>query len=653
MSIFGGIFKRSVTFGNLTDYNDFWFGGAPSSSGVPVNKVSAMRVAMVSTCVTLRANTLAQFPLKLKKKTGGKTEDATDLPVYNLVKLQPNPEMSSFSWRVAGQGNVDTTGNEYNWIEKSRAGIKAIWPIPPECVTIERANGQDIAKHRLTKNNRIIYVVNLGTGTPIRFPASDILHNLGFSFDGRKGQSIIGYGSNTIGNQSSVDTFQGRWMANGIHTSGTFEHPETLGDNAESFKAALKERYSGSANAGTPMILENNMKFNSAKISLVDQQFVEQSELGSLQIARLFHVPPSLVGIPGVNESNASIEQEFKKFLTLTMQPIVFGREQNLDIKLLTEQQRKDGYFFNYNIDALLRPDAEARAKIDQMMWGMGTPLNDFRDRDDKNPVEGGGTSYVPLNFTDANAKEEPIEQNRSRETRSIASRDKITKRWTPIIEATADRLVRYEANAIERQSDRQKRNRASEQFNTWVDNFYLDFRKRIVKDLGGVMSEYMRMIADEVKKEVNSDISATDIDNAITEYVDGMADQWVESDIGQIRQLVTENDPGYDEVIERAEEWRERKTKKVTDRHKISGANSMAVFIFFSTGLRAVWRIRGSFTCKYCKRLNGKTIKRGQFFADESGVDPGDGDQPLIPQGRTQFPTLHGGCDCTVTWSK
>ncbi len=649
MSIFGNIFERRSVIGggSLTDYNDFWY-SATGGPGATVNKATAMRVAMVSTCVFLRANTIAQFPLKLKRKVGDKIEDANNHPLYNIVKLQPNPEMSSFNWRQAGQGNVDTTGNEFNWIERNRLGIKALWPLPPENVTIRRANSEDIKRFRLSKSDRIVYDVNLPGASPVTIQAKDILQHIGFSFDGRVGKSVIGYASKTISNGQELDSFQAQWMKNGMHTSGTIEHPEVFGDNMASFREALRNRYSGEANAGTPLILENGVKYNQIKVSLADQQFIEQSELNALEIARIFQIPPSRVGIAGINESNASLEQENLRFLDTCIMPIIIGREQAMDIKLLTEKERKAGYYFKHNIDSLLRPDAETRAKVNKTHWEMGKPYNEIREQDDQNPIEGGNKSYVPMNFMDANAEDKPEPEKKSRESRSIASRDKIKQRWTPVIQATADRLVRYEANAVERQAKKNLKQRSEQDFLTWAASFYADFRARITNDLGSVLREYMLSIAAEVRKEIGSTLDDSELDEEIRSYIDGMANQWAGSSEGQLTQLLDEAKDSFNEIVKRAEEWRDKKTEKVTRRESSGASNSIATALFFAMGLSSVWRNRGK-SCKYCRTLEGKTIKRKQYFVELDGVDPGDGSQIMVPQGRTKYPPLHSGCDCYV----
>ena len=54
------------------------------------------------------------------------------------------------------------------------------------------------------------------------------------------------------------------------------------------------------------------------------------------------------------------------EFLTLTMLPIVTAYEQELDYKLLSKEERKKGYHFKFNVDAILRADSATRADVHQ-----------------------------------------------------------------------------------------------------------------------------------------------------------------------------------------------------------------------------------------------------------------------------------------------
>lgn len=392
----------SVATGNLTETDDFWYGfaGVGASSGAVVTQASAMRQWAVYSCVSLISETLAQLPLKLKRPDDkGGTEDATDHPLYTLCKDLPNNQMPSFNWRESQQANVLTRGNCYNLIDRGRYDVRGLWPIDPDSVTVRMARGPDVAQLRLSKNDRIVYDIKTAEGQKT-YRSSDILHVAGFGFNGLMGESVISnFAKESIGNAIALDVFQGSGMKNGIYPSGTLEHPDTLGESKDLFLAALNARYSGATNAKRPMILENGMKFNKADVSFVDKQFIEQMKLTANQICAIFHVPPHKIEIFEKNTNYNNTEQGNKSFLDGTMQSWVVRWEQAMNWKLLTPGERKMGYFFKFNFDALLRPDAKTRTDMAWKEWQMGTPLNKIRKRNDQNPVEGGDKSFVPANM--------------------------------------------------------------------------------------------------------------------------------------------------------------------------------------------------------------------------------------------------------------
>jgi len=413
--MFASVLKRSsVKTGSLSVFDDFWYSvaGKATSSGQSVNRDSAMRQWSVYACVSLISETMAMLPLKLKVRTSdGGTDDAANHPLYELLKLTPNPSMTSFTWRESQQANLLCSGNSYSWIERVGSKIIGLWPLEPQNVKPVKPSQDDRVKYALNKGE-LLYIVKDGT-TERAIAGRDILHLVGLGWNGLVGESVItNFAKETVGNAISLDEFQGKFFKNGLHVSGTFEHPDTLGEHKDAFIAALKEKYSGSGNTGVPMILESGMKWNAQKVSLVDQQFLEQMDATALQICGIFKVPPSKIGIYGKGTSYNNTEQQGKNFLDTTMLQWLVRWEQSLDVKLLTPEERKKGMFIKFNFDALLRPDAKTRAEIAEINWRMGVPLNVSRRIDDQNPIDGGDVSYVPLNYAPAGMKEEQNDES-------------------------------------------------------------------------------------------------------------------------------------------------------------------------------------------------------------------------------------------------
>jgi len=561
--MFSTIFERSgVTgTGNLTDYSDFWFGfgGTPASAGKAVSKDTAMSVWAVYACISLISETFAQLPCKLKRpRKGGGKEDAIG-PLHSILKDSPNPEMTSFEFREMQQANILGTGNCYSWIERSRMGIIGLWPIPSEWVEPRRANARELASLGLTKRNSIVYDV-MENGRIRVVPAEDILHVRGFSFGGLKGDSVITkYAKETIGTAIALDEFEGKHIKNGVHVSGVLEHPEALGENAEAFKTALVNRYQGGANAGVPMVLENGMKYNQFKISLSDQQFIEQKQLKVSDICGIFKVPKSKISISDSSTNNNNTEQNNRGFVDTTMHQWVVRWEQAQNMKLLSDSQKRKGYFVKYNFDAMLRPDPKARAEINQIEWRQGVPINVLLERDDRNPVEGGDvgfvqSSYIPV--SEAVKAKEP-EPTAARSIEKDMSR--VLRLFFPLVRSAAQKVINFEGIAVKRQLKKCKRDSLPVQL--LIDEFYeKQVPVRIERELAPVLTSFAEAIYFEVSRGEGD--AGPDFREWMDDYILTCSRRHIETSSTQLRNLLAES--GAASLIVRVDEWEEVRAKDI-----------------------------------------------------------------------------------------
>lgn len=672
MSFFGSIFeRRSVITGGTPDVLDgFWYGiaGGASKSGQSVNRSTAMRQKTVYACVSLIAETLAQLPLKLKKTLpDGSNEDAVDHPLFDILKNQPNPEMTSFTWRETGQSHILLNGNKYSWIERSRLGIKGLWPIDPQRVTVKRTkNSADVGMFDTGRQNRIIYEVQSVSGTQ-KIPARDMLHVPGLGFNGLVGISVVqDFAKDTIGLGLSLDEFQSLYFVNGLAVSGTFQHPATLGENKESFLAALKAKYSnGFRKSHVPMVLENGMEWKPLKASLADQQFIELQKLTALDICGIYKVPPAKIGIHNKGANYNNTEQQNKSFLDTTMLQWIVRDEQAMNAKLLTAQERADGYFVKYNFDALLRPDSKTRAEISQIEFSMGVPTNTLLRRDDRPPVEGGDIGRVPMNFVRVDQETiEPVVpaarscnhgesgvasslvELRKKQTRSIAGRDRVARAWGPVIRKTVQRVVNREATAVKRATKKARNNRADADLEKFLDTFYRDMAVIIDNEMRPVLDGFMRQARDMVAGEVGAGEITEEFEKFMSEYTDGYVRQYIDSSKGQLIELVREK--GLDAVDERADEWTEKRADKEEFKESNTVPNAAAYAVMGAMGLNMTWALRGPTTCPYCKSMEGKKVRAGGSFLDAgTNLDPEGGTGPMLIKGTTRFPQLHSKCDC------
>ena len=141
-------FRRPVNKTTLPDIRDnvkdsgsiFVFGRA--QSGENVDEKSALQIATVYACVRLLAETIASLPLHLYRYTddGAGKEKATDHPLYKILYRQPNPEMTSFSFRETLLTHLLLWGNAFaQIIRDGKNNVLGLYPLLPENVEVDRA----------------------------------------------------------------------------------------------------------------------------------------------------------------------------------------------------------------------------------------------------------------------------------------------------------------------------------------------------------------------------------------------------------------------------------------------------------------------------------------------------------------------------------
>ena len=213
----------------------------------------------------------------------------------------------------------------------------------------------------------------------------------GLGFDGMVGYSPIAMAKNAIG------------MAMACEESGrSFSTPAPSG--VLSIRGRLKMSgagklagtFGGSGNANKVAVLEEGMKYTPISISPEQAQFLETRKFQLDEIARIFRVPPHMIGDLEKSSFN-NIEQQSLEFVKYTLDPWVSRWEQSMVRSLLSREEKKQ-YFIKFNVDGLLRGDYQSRmngyATARQNGW---MSANDIRELEnlDRIPAEQGGDLYL------------------------------------------------------------------------------------------------------------------------------------------------------------------------------------------------------------------------------------------------------------------
>ena len=393
MGIFSGLFKSRDKPENRTAGSSYTFFMGGTTSGKTVTERTAMQMTAVYSCVRILAEAVAGLPLHLYKYTddGGK-EKAINHPLYRLLHDEPNPEMSSFVFRETLMTHLLLWGNAYaQVIRNGKNEVIALYPLMPNKMTVDRdSNGQLYYSYYRGSDEAI-----RDTQNTVILKPSDVLHIPGLGFDGLVGYSPIAMAKNAIGMAIACEEFGAKFFANGAAPSGVLEHPGTIKDPSR-VRDAWQSQFGGSSNSGKVAVLEEGMKYTPISISPEQAQFLETRKFQINEIARIFRVPPHMVG-DLEKSSFSNIEQQSLEFVKYTLDPWVIRWEQSIQRALLSHDE-KAVYFAKFNLEGLLRGDYQSRMNgyaIGRQNGWMSA--NDIRELEnlDRIPAEEGGDLYL------------------------------------------------------------------------------------------------------------------------------------------------------------------------------------------------------------------------------------------------------------------
>ena len=393
MGLFDGLFRSRDKPQNRTAGSGYAFFLGSSSAGKSVTERSAMQMTAEYCCVRILSEAVAGLPLHLYRYTedGGK-EKAVDHPLYLLLHDEPNPEMSSFVFRETLMTHLLLWGNAYAQIIRNGKGeVVALYPLMPNKMTVDR-----------DEHGKLYYSYNRSSdeaptmeGSTVILRPEDVLHIPGLGFDGLVGYSPIAMAKNAIGLAIATEEYGAKFFANGAAPSGVLEHPGTIKDPSR-VRESWQQTFGGSANSNKVAVLEEGMKYTPISISPEQAQFLETRKFQINEIARIFRVPPHMIG-DLEKSSFSNIEQQSLEFVKYTLDPWVVRWEQSMMRSLLTPEEKKT-YFLKFNVEGLLRGDYQSRmngyAVARQNGW---MSANDIRELEnlDRIPAEDGGDLYL------------------------------------------------------------------------------------------------------------------------------------------------------------------------------------------------------------------------------------------------------------------
>lgn len=369
--------------------------GGRSKTGLHVDEFSALNLSAVYACVSRIANPIGMFPIQIYRPNAkGHRELDTNHRLNTVLRRRPNPYMNVRTLKKTGQAHALLWGNGYLEIQRDNAGRAiGLWPLLAW------------ATHSVRIGEALKYRTNID-GKTFDIDAENVIHIMDLALDGYCGLSIIQMARSAVGLGQAAEEFGERFFANEAKSGGFLLHPGKLGDKAkENIADSVTEEQGGLDNAHRIKVLEEGMKYVPTTIPPDDAQFLATREFQVAEIARMYGVPLFLLQSHEKDTSwGSGLEQMMIAFVVQTLAPWIEAWEQELNWKLFTEDERAQGYFVKFNLNALLRGDMATRKEFYKAGITDGWMLrSEAREKEDLPPVDGLDVPLQQANMVPAN----------------------------------------------------------------------------------------------------------------------------------------------------------------------------------------------------------------------------------------------------------
>lgn len=449
--------RRSNTLNRWLNWLDTLWAGQDSSTGVVVSDSTVMGASGVYACVRVLSQTMASLPLPVYKRldNGGKRRAYTH-PLYTLLHDAPNNYQTSFDFREMMMVHVLLYGNFYALVDRDPASGRVTSLIP-----FARPTDMEVG---LFDGKYVRYLYRLQDGTTAPFDDRNILHVRGLSKNGLTGIYTLDAAKEPFGLTLALQQYAAKFFGNGARPGGVLEHPQKLTDDAQKrLRENWEKTYGGVSNAHKVAVLEEGMKFHEIGRTPEEAQSLESRKFQLEDVARIFGVPPHLIGHLERSTFN-NIEHQSIEFVTHCVRPWAVRLEQRFTLTLFNASERQR-YIVEFNLDGLLRGDFKTRQEglATQRQNGI-ISANEWRALENMNPIDGeDGDAYLVNSTMIPVTQAMKAQPPNSGATRAVALK--------PVILDASARVLRREEADIMRRAKKEPRD-ASE-LERWLSDFY------------------------------------------------------------------------------------------------------------------------------------------------------------------------------------
>ena len=355
--------------------------GLGTKAGVSVSEEGAMALSAVYSCVRLIASSLASIDLHLHRINGSQREIAADHPVYQLINSTPAEMMTAYDFWELIISDALLHGQGYALIERGEISGR---PVQLHLLTADKMqrhnhNGQITYTHRDLEDHL--------------FP-EDLLIIKCF-----RGISPIKQHMEGIGLAMAAQEFASRYYGSGGNVGGVLSTDRALtNEQYERLRTSWQVTHGGLGNAHEVAILEHGLKYEPMRMSMAESEYIKVRVHGAQEVARIFQVPSSMIGLEA-NVSYNGAEHQDLQYVKHTLLPWCRRIEDEISNKLLREGERGQ-IVPRFDMNSMLRADTSSRSEFYTKALQSGwMSINEVRSKEDMNPIgEEGDLHLVQVN---------------------------------------------------------------------------------------------------------------------------------------------------------------------------------------------------------------------------------------------------------------
>ncbi|XWX34343.1 portal protein [Staphylococcus phage PG-2021_4] len=347
----GFIKNRRKQAPNMVDYSPsgrmkgLSITGTHFGGSTKIDEEDALSISAVMAASELIASTIARLNINLTKKgPKGSIETVDDNRAF-LLNKEPNNLMNATTLKKRIVMDYLFYGNSYLYPEKVRNDVTGIHHLKANRIMVDKYLRDGFIEDAIIKYD--------AGGKTKEFDPYELIIILKNSDDGVQSEGILNLSTDLLLLAIEQQKYNNSILQNGALPLATLSSPHKLSDESfENLKESWATVYQGGENAGKTVILEEGLEYKPVSLNPNELDLSSSRKYVLSDIARIFNLPESMINADA--NKYASNEQNNLHFLQYTLKPIISAIESSLDKSLLLEDEKKEGYHFEFDVREVL-----------------------------------------------------------------------------------------------------------------------------------------------------------------------------------------------------------------------------------------------------------------------------------------------------------